>query len=221
MGKDKIRKFRENEQFECLIQPPVEEIMHKDHPLKGHWGEKVFGNGNPIILELGCGKGEYTVALAERYPENNYIGVDIKGARLWKGAKYASEHNMGNVAFLRTRIDFIGSMFGTDEISEIWLTFSDPQPSKPRKRLSSKLFLERYSGFLKKDGILHLKTDSVLLYESTLDVIREGNHRLIAADDDIYGSGLAERNPLLSIKTFYETMFLAENKKITYVSWQL
>lgn len=221
MGKDKIRKFKENEQFECLIQPPVDEIMHKDHPLKGHWGEKIFGNGNPIILELGCGKGEYTVALAERYPENNYIGVDIKGARLWKGAKYASEHNMGNVAFLRTRIDFIGSMFSTDEISEIWLTFSDPQPSKPRKRLSSSLFLERYSGFLKKDGILHLKTDSVLLYESTLDVIREGNHRLITANDDIYGSGLAESNPLLSIKTFYETMFLAENKKITYVSWQL
>lgn len=221
MGKDKIRKFKENEEFECLIQPRVDEIMGKDHPLKGLWGEKIFGNSNPIILELGCGKGEYTIALAERFPENNYIGVDIKGARLWKGAKYATAHKMKNVAFLRTRIDFINSLFGPDEISEIWLTFSDPQPSKPRKRLSSQLFLDRYSGFLKKDGTIHLKTDSTLLYESTLDVIKEGNHRLLEANDDIYGSGLAEKEPILSIKTFYETMFLAEGKKITYIAWKL
>lgn len=221
MGKDKIRKFRENEEFSCLIQPDVNDIIGKDHPLKGHWNEKIFGNANPVILELGCGKGEYTIALAERYPENNYIGVDIKGARLWKGAKYATENRMQNVAFLRTRIDFINSMFGTDEISEIWLTFSDPQPSKPRKRLSSQLFLDRYSKFLKKDGTIHLKTDSTLLYESTLEVIREGHHRLLISDDDIYGSGLAEKDPLLSIKTFYETMFLAENKKITYIAWKL
>ena len=145
MGKDKIRKFKENETFRCLIQPPMDEVLHKDHPLKGHWGAEVFGNDHPIILELGCGKGEYTIALAERFPQNNYIGVDIKGARLWKGAKYATEHALPNVAFLRTRIDFIDSLFGPGEVSEIWLTFSDPQPKKPNKRLSSPIFLERYS----------------------------------------------------------------------------
>ena len=221
MGKDKIRKFKENEQFKCLIQPPMNDVLHKDHPLKGHWGREVFGNSHPIILELGCGKGEYTIALAERFPENNYIGVDIKGARLWKGAKYATEKALPNVAFLRTRIDFIDSLFGPDEVSEIWLTFSDPQPKKPNKRLSSPVFLERYSHFLKPDGIMHLKTDSQLLHESTLDVIRDGGHILLEADNDIYGSGLAEREPLLSIKTFYEQMFLAEGKPITYARWRL
>ena len=134
---------------------------------------------------------EYTIALAERFPDKNYIGVDIKGARLWRGAKYAHEHNMPNVAFLRTRIDFIDSLFGPDEVSEIWLTFSDPQPKKPNKRLSSPVFLERYSHFLKKDGTMHLKTDSQLLHESTLEVI------------------------------FYESMFLAEGKPITYARWRL
>ena len=221
MGKDKIRKFKENETFRCLIQPPMDEVLGKEHPLKGNWDKEVFHNGYPIVLELGCGKGEYTIALAERFPEKNFIGVDIKGARLWKGAKYAHEHNMPNVAFLRTRIDFIDSLFGPDEVSEIWLTFSDPQPKKPNKRLSSPIFLERYSHFLKKDGIMHLKTDSQLLHESTLEVIKEGNHTLLEADNDIYGSGLAEKEPLLSIKTFYESMFLAEGKPITYVRWRL
>ena len=202
MGKDKIRKFKENETFKCLIQPRMDEVIGKEHPLKGNWDKEVFHNGNPIVLELGCGKGEYTIALAERFPDKNYIGVDIKGARLWRGAKYAHEHNMPNVAFLRTRIDFIDSLFGPDEVSEIWLTFSDPQPKKPNKRLSSPVFLERYSHF-------------------TLEVIKEGNHTLLEADNDIYGSGLAEREPLLSIKTFYESMFLAEGKPITYVRWRL
>ena len=221
MGKDKIRKFKENEEFKCLIQPRMDEVMHKDHPLKGRWGAEIFGNSHPIILELGCGKGEYTIALAERFPQNNYIGVDIKGARLWKGAKYATGHSLPNVAFLRTRIDFIDSLFGPSEVSEIWLTFSDPQPKKPNKRLSSPIFLERYSHFLRPDGIIHLKTDSQLLHESTLEVIREGGHTLLEADNDIYGSGLVERESLLSIQTFYEQMFLSEGKAITYAKWKL
>lgn len=221
MGKDKIRKFKENEEFKCLIQPRMDEVMHKDHPLKGRWGAEIFGNSHPIILELGCGKGEYTIALAERFPQNNYIGVDIKGARLWKGAKYATGHSLPNVAFLRTRIDFIDSLFGPSEVSEIWLTFSDPQPKKPNKRLSSPIFLERYSHFLRPDGIIHLKTDSQLLHEFTLEVIREGGHTLLEADNDIYGSGLVEREPLLSIQTFYEQMFLSEGKAITYAKWKL
>ncbi len=220
-GKDKIRKFRENETFKCLIQPTTEELLGKDHHLKGNWGKEIFGNDHPIILELGCGKGEYTVSLAERFPENNYIGVDIKGARLWKGAKYATENNLPNVAFLRMRIDFIDSVFGPEEVSEIWLTFSDPQPTKPRKRLSSHLFLERYSRFLKPDGLMHLKTDSQLLHESTLEVIEEGKHRLIVADNDIYNSGLTEKEPLLQIQTFYEKMFRSEGLPITYIRWML
>ena len=186
-GKDKIRKFRENLTFECLIQPTTEEVLGKDHPIKGHWHEKVFKNNNPIVLELGCGKGEYTIALSERYPEKNFIGVDIKGARLWKGAKYATENSLPNVAFLRTRIEFITSLFAENEVAEIWVTFADPQPNKPKKRLTSHQFLAKYKTFLQPDGIIHLKTDSILLHESTLEVIKEGGHKLLEANNDIRG----------------------------------
>lgn len=220
-GKDKLRKFRENETFENLLQPTTAEVFQKDHPMKGNWGEKMFGNNNPIILELGCGKGEYTVALAEKFPQNNYIGVDIKGARLWKGAKYATEKSLKNVAFLRTRIEFIDSIFAQGEVSEIWLTFSDPQPNKPRKRLSSPLFLERYSHILKEDGIIHLKTDSQLLHEYTLETIESENHILLEANNDIYGTNRAENDDILSVKTFYEKQFLAKGMAITYAKWRL
>lgn len=220
-GKDKLRKFRENETFENLLQPTTAEVFQKDHPMKGNWGEKMFGNNNPIILELGCGKGEYTIALAEKFPQNNYIGVDIKGARLWKGAKYATEKSLKNVAFLRTRIEFIDSIFAQGEVSEIWLTFSDPQPNKPRKRLSSPLFLERYSHILKEDGIIHLKTDSQLLHEYTLETIESENHILIEANNDIYGTNRAENDDILSVKTFYEKQFLAKGMAITYAKWRL
>lgn len=220
-GKDKLRKFRENETFENLLQPTTAEVFQKDHPMKGNWGEKMFGNNNPIILELGCGKGEYTIALAEKFPQNNYIGVDIKGARLWKGAKYATEKSLKNVAFLRTRIEFIDSIFAQGEVSEIWLTFSDPQPNKPRKRLSSPLFLERYLHILKEDGIIHLKTDSQLLHEYTLETIESENHILLEANNDIYGTNRAENDDILSVKTFYEKQFLAKGMAITYAKWRL
>lgn len=220
-GKDKLRKFRENETFENLLQPTTAEVFQKDHPMKGNWGEKMFGNNNPIILELGCGKGEYTIALAEKFHQNNYIGVDIKGARLWKGAKYATEKSLKNVAFLRTRIEFIDSIFAQGEVSEIWLTFSDPQPNKPRKRLSSPLFLERYSHILKEDGIIHLKTDSQLLHEYTLETIESENHILLEANNDIYGTNRAENDDILSVKTFYEKQFLAKGMAITYAKWRL
>ena len=219
-SKNKLYKFKENETFECLIQPTKDEVFQKDYSLKGKWGEKIFGNDHPIILELGCGKGEYTIALAEKFPENNYIGVDIKGARLWKGAKYVTENKLPNAAFLRTRIEFIDSFFAPDEISEIWLTFSDPQPNKPRKRLSSEQFLTLYSRFLKPDGLIHLKTDSRLLYESTLEVISEGGHKLLESDDDIYNSGRGE-DEITSVRTFYEQQFLAEGLPITYIKWKL
>ncbi len=165
MGKDKLRKFKENESFRCLIQPSTDEVLGTDHPLKGHWGEKIFGNDRPIVVELGCGKGEYTIDLAVRNPSCNYIGVDIKGARLWKGAKYAEENALPNVAFLRTRIEFIESLFAPGEVSEIWITFADPQIGREKKRLTSPLFMRRYRNFLRKDGIVHLKTDSRYLHE--------------------------------------------------------
>ena len=227
-GKDKLKKFRENESFTCLVQPTTEDVLNKDHNIKGHWGEKMFNNSNPIILELGCGKGEYTIALAERYPDKNFIGVDIKGARLWKGAKYATEHDMHNVAFLRTRIEFINSLFSEEEVSEIWITFADPQIKKPNKRLTSPIFLERYSHLLKKYdsineevGTIHLKTDSQLLHEYTLEVIKERNHHLIEADNDIYNSGRITDESILSVKTFYEMHYLKKGMLITYLRFKL
>ena len=220
-GKDKIRKFRENLTFECLIQPTTEEVLGKDHPIKGHWHEKVFKNQNPIVLELGCGKGEYTIALSQRHPDKNFIGVDIKGARLWKGAKYATENALPNVAFLRTRIEFITSLFAENEVSEIWVTFADPQPNKPKKRLTSHQFLAKYKTFLKPDGIIHLKTDSILLHESTLEVIREGGHKLLEANNDIYAPESHVAEEITSIKTFYESQFLAKGMPITYLKFVL
>ena len=144
MGKDKLRKFRENLTFDCFVQPEFDEVFRRDHPLKGHWHDSFFRNDNPIVLELGCGKGEYTVALAERAPSRNYIGIDIKGARMWRGAKTATERGMRNVGFLRTRIEFINGLFGEGEVSEIWITFPDPQlkTRRAKKRLTSPLFLE-------------------------------------------------------------------------------
>lgn len=199
MGKDKLRKFKENDTFTCLIQPRTDEVLGKDHPLKGHWGEKVFGNDRPIVVELGCGKGEYTIDLALRNPGCNYIGVDIKGARLWKGAKYATEHSLPNVAFLRTRIEFIESLFALEEVSEIWITFADPQIGREKKRLTSPLFLSRYRNFLKKRGIVHLKTDSRYLHEYTRAIAEQNGLEILACTSDLYG-----RNSGTSTESFFE-----------------
>ena len=219
MGKGKLKKFRENESFSCLVQPTTEEVLRRDHPLKGNWHRDMFHNDHPIVLELGCGKGEYTVALGERFPEKNYIGIDIKGARLWKGAKYATEHAMPNVAFLRTRIEFIESLFAPGEISEIWITFADPQERKPRKRLTHPRFLESYRRLLTPDGVIHLKTDSRLLHHFTRETVLQNGLTLIEACEDIYGTGRAD--DLLSIQTFYEKNFLAQGIPITYLAFRL
>ena len=198
MGHGKLRKFAENETFGCLLQPDASSVLVKDgskalvlrdHPIKGHWIGRVFSSPGPIVLELGCGKGDYTIALAERHPEMNFIGVDIKGARLWKGAKYATERGLKNVAFLRTRIEFIGAFFGPDEVSRIWLTFSDPQLKSENARLTSPLFLERYRAFLAPGGLVCLKTDSRFLYEYTQAVVRANGLRLLASSTDIYADG--------------------------------
>ena len=153
-SKDKLKRFAENETFACLLQPRTAEVLNTDHPVKGRWGAQMFHNDNPIVLELGCGKGEYTIALAEKFPERNFIGIDIKGARLWKGAKYATEHALPNVAFIRTRIEFITSLFAPGEVAEIWITFADPQEKKARKRLTAPGFLNRYNQILAPEGVL-------------------------------------------------------------------
>lgn len=218
-SKDKLKRFRENETFSCLIQPRTEEVLRCDHPIKGNWGRDMFHNQNPIVLELGCGKGEYTISLAERFPERNFIGIDIKGARLWKGAKYATENTMPNVAFLRTRIEFIESLFAPGEVSEIWITFADPQEKKARKRLTSPGFLNRYARFLAPGGVVHLKTDSRLLHFYTEELCKQNSMTILASDDDIYGHGIADE--ILSIKTFYESSFLAKGIPITYLAFRL
>ena len=235
MGKDKLRKFRENETFSCLVQPRTEEVFRTDHPLKGHWGDTFFKNDRPIVVELGCGKGEYTIDLALRNPSCNYIGVDIKGARLWKGAKYATEHNLPNVAFLRTRIEFIESLFAPGEISEIWITFADPQIGREKKRLTSPLFVERYRHFLKPGGIVHLKTDSPYLHEYSKLMAQVNGLKILATSRDIYGAdrealyksemasvcGTGAIDALFQVQTFYESQYLAKGLPITYLAFNI
>ena len=187
--------------------------------MRGHWHEH-FGNNNPITLELGCGKGDYTVALARLHGDRNFIGVDIKGARLWRGAKTASEEQMSNVAFIRTRIELIASFFATDEVAEIWITFPDPQPKKPMKRLTSERFLSQYKKFLKASGLIHLKTDSQELYDYTLnEVIPAGGYTVKCHTNDLYNSDYDGEVKLT--QTFYEKMFLAEGKPITYMEFRI
>ncbi len=235
MGHGKLKKFAENETFRCLLQPSAEEVLAdgffnlRDHAVKGHWNETMFDAPRPIVLELGCGKGEYTIDLAQRNPAFNYIGVDIKGARLWKGAKYATQHGMGNVAFLRTRIEFITAYFAPGEVSEIWLTFSDPQFRSENSRLTSPLFLERYRSFMKPGGIVHLKTDSMFLHQYSRAVAERNGLRILGCTEDLYGTPQSDRHlpglpsetveALYDVQTFYEKMFLEQGYKITYLSF--
>ena len=242
MGHGKLKKFAENETFRCLLQPDAasvlakpegsKELVLRDHAIKGRWNADMFAKDQPIVLELGCGKGDYTIALARRHPELNFIGVDIKGARLWKGAKEATEESMGNVAFLRTRIEFIDAFFGPGEVSQIWLTFSDPQlRGSENARLTSPLFLARYSRFLKPGGIVHLKTDSRFLYEYTQSVIRANGLEVLASGVDIYNAplvipseakeSLEDMDAVFEVQTFYETMFLKMGLPITYLAFRL
>lgn len=198
MGKDKLRKFAENETFSCLVQPDSKAVITTDDPIRGSWNDEMFckrlgGVQAPIVVELGCGKGEYTIDLAERDPSKNYIGVDIKGARLWRGAKTATEKNARNVAFLRTRIEFINHIFAEDEISEIWITFCDPQYKKINKRLTCPMMLDRYRRFLRKGGIVHLKTDCQELHEYTKQVVAQQGLEILASTNDLYGSGALSR----------------------------
>ena len=224
MSKKKQPKFAENLTFPHLFQPELNEVMEGRFVNKGRWGEQFFRNNNPIVLELGCGKGEYSVALSQTSPNKNYIGIDIKGARLWRGSKTVKEKELKNVAFIRTKIEFIEGFFGENEVDEIWLTFSDPQPQKPRKRLSSKAFIDRYKKFLKPGGIIHLKTDSRLLFNYTLEEIRDQGYQLGLYTFDLYNE--LEKFPedfreTLKVKTYYEKMWLEKGFNINYVSFKV
>ena len=205
----KLEKFRQNATFKCLLQPKLEEVFRKDYILKGKWKEEVFHNSNPITLELGCGKGEYTVNLAKMFPERNFIGIDIKGARLWKGAKEVEESGLQNVRFIRTNIDFIEWIFDKDEVDSIWITFADPQLRSPRKRLTGSMFLERYRKFLRPDGKVFLKTDSRFLYQYTLEMAQTNGFPIIYRSTDIYHDNNPEfPSELKTVQTFYEKYFL-------------
>jgi tRNA (guanine-N7-)-methyltransferase len=206
-------------EFGHVIQAPYHKIEKNDFYLKGKWAKSIFHNENPVILELGCGKGEYTVQLAEKYPEVNFIGVDIKGARLYTGAKQAMEKELKNVAFLRTNIEIITQFFGKNEIAEIWLTFPDPQMKKTHKRLTSSFFLENYQMFLKQDGIIHLKTDSNFQFTYTSALVHLNEFEVIAETENLYESELV--NETLQIETFYEKQWLARGITIKYIAFKL
>ena len=219
MAKNKLAKFAEMETLENVFQPTHEEVFRTDYKLKGKWGEQVFGNDHPIVLEVGCGKGEYSVGLGELYPEKNFIGLDIKGARMWTGAKAAKEKGMKNVVFLRTHAEELESIFAPGEVSEIWITFPDPQMAKARKRLTGTRFLSLYRKFLKEDGLIHLKTDSPFLYQYTAELVKANRLPVNVNTDDLYGVGLDDK--ILGIKTFYERQWLSRGKTIKYIQFSL
>lgn len=220
MGKDKLRRFEENKNFHNLYQPSFDDVFRRDYELKGRWGEHVFGNNYPIVLELGCGKGEYTLALAALYKDMNFLGMDIKGARLWRGARTALDEHRSNVAFVRGRIEFIESFFGPGEVSEIWITFPDPQPKRENKRLTAPPFLNKYKAFLKPEAVIHLKTDSRELFDYTKEVVQQREDmRILEAIPDIYRSGEVPVQEILSVRTYYESHFLAQGKAITYLKF--
>jgi tRNA (guanine-N7-)-methyltransferase len=220
VGKNKLARWTELGSYNNVIQPEIGEVAWKDHPIKGRWNQELFKNKNPIVLELGCGKGEYTVGLANSFPDNNYIGIDIKGARMWRGAKTAYEQNLPNVAFLRTRIEFINSFFSADEIDEIWITFPDPHPGgrNSNKRLTSPWFLNSYRHFLKDKGLIHLKTDNKEFYEFTIKVLSYNNLETILSTNDLYSEKIEN---ILSIRTHYEKIFLDAGLKINYLTFRL
>lgn len=221
MGKDKLRRFAVIKEYPNVHEP----VVMQEYALKGKWRSEYFKNENPIVLELGCGKGEYSVGLAKHFPNKNFIGVDIKGSRLYIGATEALESDMKNVAFLRTKIDFITDCFVENEVDEIWLTFSDPQPNKPNKRLSSLPFITRYRKILKPGGIVHMKTDSDLLFDFTVDQINVNNYELLELTYDLYGELSENIDPqtrdIFHIKTHYEKLFTAKGSVIKYVKFKI
>ena len=219
MGKNKHKRFAEMSEFKNVFQPPQSGFDNESFELKGNWNKNYFKNENPIVLELGCGKGEYSVALAQKNKDKNYIGIDIKGARIWRGAKTALELELKNIAFLRIKIDYIASFFAKNEISEIWITFPDPQPKKIKKRLTSSFFLNLYQKFLKNNAEINLKTDSLELHQYTFSLLEKNNIQPLQRHTDIYSQNID--SIVTQVQTFYEKKFLEINKKITFLSFRL
>ena len=219
-SKNKLKRFRENDSFKNVIQPTREDVLN-GFSQKGKWNS-FFNNNNPIVLELGCGKGEYTVALAQNNPDINYIGVDIKGARFWRGAKTAIEENLPNVAFLRTQIELIDLCFDKNEVAEIWITFPDPQIKHTRlvHRLTNLAFLKKYHKILEKDGIVHLKTDSEFMHGYTIGLLQGLEQEIIYAHHHIYNNPETPKEAT-SVQTFYEKQYLDKGKAITYLKFRL
>lgn len=220
-SKNKLKRFRENDTFSNVYQPSREEMV-SNFSLKGKWNEEVFKNNNPIVLELGCGKGEYTVELARRFPDKNFIGIDIKGARFWRGAKTAVEEGLSNVAFIRTQIELIEGAFEVGEVSEIWITFPDPQIKykRTKHRLTNSEFLQRYKRILKEDGLVNLKTDSEFMHGYTLGLLHGEGHEVLYANHHVYKN---EGSPAVvtEIQTFYEQQYLEQDKAITYIQFRI
>ncbi|MGM9799643.1 MAG: tRNA (guanosine(46)-N7)-methyltransferase TrmB [Muribaculaceae bacterium] len=222
MGKNKLKKFKEMETLEGVYQYPFKVMSDDVCPLRGKWREEVFHNENPIVLELGCGKGEYTIGLAQRFPGKNFIGIDIKGARMWTGAKQRCELGLTNAAFLRTNIELLDRFFLAGEVDEIWITFPDPQMKRVRKRLTATNFMHLYSKILRPEGIIHLKTDSPFLYTYTHIMAEHNGLKTIADTTDLYGNPdvVGERD-ILNIKTFYEQQWLSRGLTIKYIAFPL
>lgn len=221
-SKNKLKRFKENETFDNVIQPTREEVVSGNFPFKGKWNQEFFKNDNPIVLELGCGKGEYTVGLAQKFPKKNFIGIDIKGARFWRGAKTAVEEGMDNVAFVRTQIELIADVFAEKEVDEIWITFPDPQIKykRTKHRMTNSEFLQLYKKLLKPDGVVNLKTDSEFMHGYTLGLLHGEGHEVLYANHNVYhNEGSPEE--VTSIQTFYENQYLETDKAITFVRFKI
>ncbi len=221
-SKNKLKRFKENETFKNVIQPKRDELLDGTFELKGHWNDKFFKNNHPIVLELGCGKGEYSVAMAQKFPDKNFVGVDIKGARFWRGAKTAIEEQIQNVGFLRMQIELITQAFVKDEVDEIWITFPDPQIKykRTKHRMTNLTFLESYKNILKPEGTVNLKTDSEFMHGYTLGLLHGQGYEVLYANHNVYKlEGSPEE--VTSIQTFYEKQYLEQNKPITYIRFKL
>ena len=221
-SKNKLKRFRENDTFNNVFQPTREELVDQNYVLKGKWNATFFKNNNPLVLELGCGKGEYSVALAQKYPNKNFIGIDLKGARFWRGAKTAIEENIPNIAFIRTQIELINYVFAENEVDEIWITFPDPQIKykRTKHRMTNSEFLQKYKKILKKGGIINLKTDSKFMHGYTLGLLHGEGHEVLYANHDVYKQ---EGSPedVTNTQTFYESQYLEQNKAITYIRFKI
>jgi tRNA (guanine-N7-)-methyltransferase len=219
-SKNKLKRFKENETFRNVLQPTRAEV-EKGFSQRGTWSEH-FGNSNPIVLELGCGKGEYTVGLAKLFPEKNFVGIDIKGARFWRGAKTALEEGLDNVAFLRSQIELLDLLFAENEVSEIWITFPDPQIKykRTKHRMTNQVFLDRYKKVLKPNALMHLKTDSEFMHGYTLGLLQGIGHEIIYANHDVYKNEGSPKE-VLELQTFYENQYLEKGKPITYIQFRI